>query len=88
MIKAEQRGEYDFGRHKDALVVSDEFDQRIAIFLDPRRNGRDIVNVAVDLPNSAGSRCYAIDFAWLLDHLRTLDPTRVDIRNSEREPQS
>lgn len=82
MIEAEFRGDYDFGIYKDALVVSDDSGQRIALFLDARRGDRDIVSVAVDMPNSSGTRCYAIDFAWLLDHLRTLDPTRVDMRNS------
>jgi hypothetical protein len=73
MIKAERRGDYDYSRDKDALVVSDG-NQRIALFLDSRRGVRDIISVAVDMPNSAGTRCYAIDFKWLINHLRKLEP--------------
>lgn len=78
MIKAEPRGDYDFTRDRDALVVSDENDQRIALFLDARRGERDIISVAVDMPNCAGTRCYAIDFKWLITHLRKLEPERED----------
>ena len=78
MIKAEPRGDYDFTRDRDALVVSDENDQRIALFLDARRGERDIISVAVDMPNCAGTRCYAIDFKWLINHLRKLEPERED----------
>lgn len=76
MIEAELRGEYDLSSYKDALVVSDESGQRIALFLDARRGDRDIVSVAVDMPNCAGTRCYAIDFNRLMDHLRKLEPKR------------
>lgn len=76
MIEAELRGDYDFSRYKDALVASDESGQRIALFLDARRGDRDIISVAVDMPNSSGSRCYAIDFEWLINHLRKLEPER------------
>lgn len=74
MIEAELRGDYDFSSYKDALVVTDDSGQRIALFLDARRGDRDIISVAVDLPNSAGTRCYAIDFRWLISHLRKLEP--------------
>jgi len=76
MIEAEPRGDYDFSRDKDALVVSDDSGQRIALFLDARGGGRDIISVAVDMPNCAGSRCYAIDFKWLINHFRKLEPER------------
>jgi hypothetical protein len=76
MIKAESRGDYDFARENDALIVSDESGQRIALFLDERRGDRDVIRVAVDMPNSSGTRCYAIDFKWLINHLRKLEPER------------
>ena len=76
MIKAEPRGEYDFDRTKSALVVSDEHDQRLAIFLSERRGARDIISVAVSLPKGAGTLTYGVEFGWLLDHLRKLKPTR------------
>ncbi len=77
MIEAELRGEYDASRRKDALVVADaETGQRIALFLSDRRKS-DVVSVSVDLPNCSGSRCYSIPFAWLLDHLRTLEPSHA-----------
>lgn len=74
MLKAERRGEYDISRNKDALVVCDGADGRIALFLDDRMR-RDMVNIAVSLPNCTGTRTYAVGFNWLLEHLRTLKPT-------------
>jgi Fe-S cluster assembly iron-binding protein IscA len=76
MLKAEIRGEYDFSRAKDALVVSNELNQRVALFLDENRKG-DVIRVAVDLPNCSGTRAYAINFDWLMDHLRHLEPERA-----------
>ena len=72
MLQIERRGDYDKCDKKDALVVASESGERIAIFVDRYRPHK--VQVAVDLPSSSGTRCYAIDFAWLLDHLRHLEP--------------
>lgn len=76
MITPEPRGEYDFNRLQDSLVASDEHGQRVAIFVDTRRAERNIIGIAVSLPNSTGTRCYGVEFGWLLDHLRTLEPNR------------
>ena len=73
MLKAERRGEYDISRNKDALVVCDDEGRRVALFVDDRMR-RDMVNIAVDLPDNAGTRTYAVGFDWLLNHLRTLEP--------------
>ncbi len=72
-IKIEPRGKYDKDNGKDALVVFDPAGQRIALFIDPRRK-RDEICIAVSLPDSKGTRCYAVGFAWMLDHLRNLEP--------------
>ncbi|MDE2470392.1 MAG: hypothetical protein KGL35_17015 [Bradyrhizobium sp.] len=76
MIRAEARGQYDFSREKDALVVSNETGLRVALFLDGRRK-RDVISVSVDLPDSKGTRCYAVDFDWLVDHLCSLEPNNA-----------
>jgi hypothetical protein len=76
MIKAESRGDYDFARKNDALIVSDESGQRIALFVDDRRAELDIIGVAVDMPGGVVTRCYTIDFKWLINHLRKLEPER------------
>ena len=81
MIEAELRGEYDLSSYKDALVVSDDNGQRIALFLDARRGERDIISVAVALPNCTGTRCYAIDFKWFINHLLKLEPEREAVES-------
>lgn len=77
MISAELRGPYDFGKSNDALVVLDQEGQRIALFLD-QSHGRpkNLVSVSVSLPGGKGTRCYSVDFDWLLDHLLKLEPHR------------
>lgn len=80
MVTAEPRGPYDISRSKDGLVALDEKGERIAIFLDPAfGRQKNLVSIAVSLPNSAGTRCYSVDFDWLLGHLRRLDPA-LDVR--------
>lgn len=76
MLKAEKRGEYDVAHEKDALAVTNEQGERIAIFAGLRAKD-DHINVAVSLPNSTGTRTYALKFDWLLNHLRSLDPARA-----------
>lgn len=72
MIFAEKRGEYDFGRTKDAMVATNENGERIAVFVEGAKANK--VCIAVDLPDGRGTRSYAVDFDWLLEHLRTLEP--------------
>jgi hypothetical protein len=84
MLKAERRGEYGFSFVKDALVVSNDEDERVAMFVDYRHGG-DVIGIAVDLPNSAGTRTYAVGFDWLLDHLRKLEPTAQQAEPAGRE---
>lgn len=73
MLKPERRGEYDFSHTKDALVVRDDSGTRLALFLSVHAENH--VCVAVDLPDHHGVRTYAIDYQWLIEHLRTLEPT-------------
>lgn len=72
MIVAEKRGEYDLGRTKDSMTAENERGERIAVFLENTKANK--VCIAVDLPDGCGTRSYAVDFDWLLDHLRTLEP--------------
>lgn len=72
MIKAERRGELDTDHVKDALAITNENGERIAIFAGKWAKD-DYINVAVDMPNSAGTRTYALKFDWLLNHLRSLE---------------
>lgn len=72
MIFAEERGEYDFGRTRDAMVATNENGERIAVFVGGAKANK--VCIAVDLPDSRGTRSYTVDFDWLLTHLRTLEP--------------
>ena len=72
MLKAEKRGEYDVAHEKDAIAVTNENGERIAIFAGLLAKD-DYINVAVSLPNSTGTRTYALKFDWLLEHLRGLE---------------
>jgi len=84
MLRAERRGGCGFSFVKDALVVSNEAGERVAMFVDDRHGG-DVIRVSVDLPNSAGTRTYAVGFDWLLDHLRKLEPTAQQAEPAGRE---
>lgn len=76
MIKARTRGEHDLSRYMDALSISDETGVNyIDIFFDRRRKD-DLINISVSLPEFSGTRCYSVNFDWLVDHLRTLEPMR------------
>lgn len=72
MLKAEKRGVYDVAHEKDAIAVTNEKGERIAIFAGKRANA-DYINVAVSLPDGTGTRAYALHFDWLLNHLRSLE---------------
>jgi hypothetical protein len=68
MLIAERRGEYDNSRAKDALIVTDaDTDTRAALFLD---EGKNLISIAVDLPNKSGTLCYSVPFDVLVDVLR------------------
>lgn len=83
MIFAEKRGEYDFGCTKDAMVATNENGERIAVFVEGAKANK--VCIAVDLPDSRGTRSYAVDFDWLLAHLRTLEPNTSLNGEGERD---
>ena len=84
MLKAERRGEYDLSFVKDALVISNDAGERVAMFVDVCRDA-ETIRIAVDLPNSAGTRTYAVVFDWLIDHLRKLEPTAQQAEPAGRE---
>lgn len=77
MIQAEARGIYDFSRAKDSLTVQNHEGRRVAIFLSAQGVESERVNIAVDLPDSRGTRTYSVNFGWLLDHLARLEPERA-----------